>query len=351
MGHGEVFKDTGIANILDMAGYEPVIIDDLINQDIPENCRLLVSYNPTADFMAADSISDISEIEKIDKFLEEKSHSLMVFMSPSSAVLPNLEDYLALWGISFGRYTDAAGNITPCTIKDTRNALTGDGLTIVGEYETLGFGAKFTEDMRSVKNPRRVVFKNAMPILLSEEYEVSYEKNEDSGEYYSLGYKSLGNGYNRRVAHIFTASSTAGLMADGKQVARTDPTNPYGLLTVSMQYRATQEDSFVQYYKGNESAAFSTQSSYVMACGSIEAFTNAILNSGTYGNSEVMLYAMNEMGKEPIPVSLPFAVFSQTEIESLTVNRANAFTVSLAIIPAAIVFGVGTFVIIRRKRA
>lgn len=351
MGHGEKFTDASLVDLLDTAGYQVEIVDDLVNNDLPENCRLVVCYNPTEDFMAADNVSDISEIQKLDDFLAGENHSLMVFMSPSSPVLPNLENYLALWGISFGRSLDTTANVLrPCTVKDVRNSLTGDGLTIVGQYETNGFGANFTKDMRSVKNPRRVVFKNAMPILISEEFGNTYDKTEN-GEYYSMGYKSLGNGYNRRVNHIFTAGSFSTLIADGTQVEKANANNPYGLMTVSMQYRATQEESFIDYYSGNEDAAFATQSSYVLACGSVEAATSAILSSATYGNNEVLLYAMNEMGKEPIPVSLPFAVFSQTEIESLTVKRANAYTVSLAIIPAALIFGVGIFVIVRRKHA
>ena len=57
------------------------------------------------------------------------------------------------------------------------------------------------------------------------------------------------------------------------------------------------------------------------------------------------------MGKEPVPTSLEIMPFSDTTIDTLTVKRANAYTVCLTVIPAVIIFGVGIFVIVRRKYA
>ena len=342
-GHGEVFTDAELVYLLELAGYEVQIIDDLANATLPDNCRLLVCYNPTTDFLAADGISDISEISVLDEFLSGENHSLMVFMSPSSPVLPNLENYLALWGIAFGRYTDNAGNLYPCTVKDADNALTGDGLTFIGEYETTGLGATITEDLLSVNQPRRVVFKNALPIMIADNYDELRGVDEDTGESYSYGFKSLGSGHTREIYSIFNAADSAVLMADGKQVAASDPANPYSLMTISRQMRATQEDDY--------GFSYADQSSYVLACGSTEYAAEALIQSGTYGNSEVLLGALLQMGKEPVPTSLEIMPFSDTTIDTLTVKRANAYTVCLTVIPAVIIFGVGIFVIVRRKYA
>lgn len=350
-GHGEVFTDAELVYLLEMAGYEVQLIDDLVNTELPENCRLLVCYNPTSDFLAADGVSDISEISVLDEFLAGENHSLMVFMSPSSPILPNLESYLALWGIEFGRYTDNVGNTYSCTVKDAENALTGDGLTFIGEYETGGLGATFTEDMRSVNNPRRVVFKNAMPITITDTYDPSFATDESTGVSYFYGNKSLGNGYSRQIYNIFTAADSSVLMANGREVASADVNNPYGLMTISMHYRATQEESYVDYYKGQLNAAFADQSSFVLACGSTEYAAEALIQSGTYGNSEALLQALRSMGKEPVPTSLEFTPFADSTIDTLTVKRANAYTIALTVIPAVIIFGVGIFVIVRRKYA
>jgi hypothetical protein len=56
-----------------------------------------------------------------------------------------------------------------------------------------------------------------------------------------------------------------------------------------------------------------------------------------------------EIGKENIPASLSIKPFSDTTIDTLTVDSANAYTAVLTIIPSLIVFGIGIFVIVRRK--
>lgn len=342
-GHGEQFMDAELGYLLELAGYKILPISDLTTAEIPDNCRLLVCYNPTSDFLAADGVSDISEITVLDDFLADNNHSLMVFMSPASPVLPNLENYLALWGISFDRYTDGLGNTYPCTVKDTQNALTGDGLTFIGQYETLGLGASITSDLRKVATPRRVIFKNAMPISVADDYDVLHETDSASGQEITLGYKALGGGYSREVYNIFTAAENAVIMANGKQVGAVSSTDHVGLMTISRQFRATQED--------NMGLAYADQSSYVFACGSTEYAAETLLLSNTYGNSEVLLRALLEMGKEAVPTSLDIKPFSDTTIDTLTVKRANAYTVTLTVLPATVVFALGIFVIVRRKYA
>ena len=342
-GHGEQFLDSQLGELLELAGYKIEVISDLANTELPDNCRLLVSYNPTADYLAADSISDISEISVLDAFLEDNSHSFMVFMSPSSPVLPNLENYLALWGISFQRYTNSAGQTYSCTVKDAGNALTGDGLTFIGQYNTLGLGASITADLRTVATPRRVIFKNAMPIAVAKDFDIVHDNDSETGEEITYGYKNLGGGYSREIFNIFSASDSAVIMADGQQVGTVSSTDSVGLMTISRQFRATPED--------NMGMAYADQSSYVFACGSVEYASEALLLSNTYGNSEVLLSALLEMGKEAVPTSLDIKPFSDTTIDTLTVKRANAYTVSLTVIPAALVFVTGIVVITRRKYA
>ena len=63
----------------------------------------------------------------------------------------------------------------------------------------------------------------------------------------------------------------------------------------------------------------------------------------------VILQLFYETGKENIPSSIPITLFADTTIETLTVKRANAYTVLLTVIPTALVFGAGIFVMIRRK--
>ena len=335
-GHGEIFTDTALIDLLDLAGYKVLTVDNLLTEALPDECRLMISYNPTADFLDADGISDLSEIEIIDDFLAGNNHSLMVFMSPTSPTLPVLEGYLELWGISFDRYEDNS-----VTVKDEKNALTGDGLTFMGEYVKLGLGGSITKDLRSSSSPRRVVFKNAMPIEFAPEYIPTTVKDEDTGESLTYGHKDLGSGFTREAFYIFEASETAIGMSGGKEVYRSSANDTLGLMAITRQYKAVQEDNY-----GISSA---DHSSYVFACGSTEIASKTLLESNTYGNQEVFLKILYEMGKENVPASLSIKPFSDMTIDTLTIDRANAYTLTLTIIPTVIVFGTGIFIIVRRK--
>ena len=337
-GHGEIFTDTALIETLDTAGYEVISVKDLVNEPLPDNCRLMVCYNPTADFVDSDGISDVSEISVIENFLADNNHSLMVYMSPTSPKLPVLESYLELWGVSFMREETESG-YNALTVKDVNKALTGDGLTFIAEYEALGLGASVTKDLRSSSVPRKIIFKNSMPLTIADEFEIMH--GSENGSTLRYGYKDLGSGYARETYFIFSASQGAVAMADGRQVLKSSANEPLGLMTISRQSRYVQEDNY--------GISVADQSSYVIACGSTEFVSAALLNSNTYGNSELLMKLFYETGKENIPSSIPITLFADTTIETLTVKRANAYTVLLTVIPTVIVFGTGIFVTVRRK--
>ena len=338
-GHGEIFTDTALIETLDTAGYEVISVKDLVNEPLPDNCRLIVCYNPTADFVDSDGISDISEISVIEKFLADNNHSFMVYMSPTSPKLPVLEGYLELWGISFMREKTESGGFNAYTVKDPANALTGDGLTFIASYESLGLGASVTKDLQSSSVPRKIIFKHAMPIAIADEFETMH--GNENGSTLRYGYKDLGSGYSRETYYLFNASPSAVAMADGRQALKASANEPLGLMTITRQSRYVQEDNY--------GVSVADQSSYVIACGSTEFVSASLLNSNTYGNSELLMKLFYETGKENIPSSIPITLFADTTIETLTVKRANAYTVLLTVIPTALVFGAGIFVMIRRK--
>ncbi len=336
-GHGETFEDAALGTLLEEAGYEVVAVTDLVNWEIPEECRLMVCYNPTTDFRVKDGVSEYSEIEILDKFLAQNSRSLMVFMSPDSPVLPNFEDYLALWGIEFSRTADQESLVV---VEDAANALTSSGTTFIGQYETLGMGASITKIMRTQAIPQKVVFRNAMPIKVASAYETAYEMDEETERKLQYGFKNLGS-TSRSIWNIFSSGSTAKAYAAGREVESASPTNLYGLMTISIQSRSTQEDNY--------GASYTNDSSYVLACGSTDFATSALLDSVSYGNSEVLYESFSIMGKDAVPVSLAYIPFADTTIDTLTAERANRITILLSVIPAVICFGVGVWVLVRRK--
>ncbi len=337
MGHGESYQDAALVSLLELAGYEIRVIDNLLTYEMPDSCRTLVCYNPKTDFLASgDGVSELSEIQILEDFLAKDNRSLMVFFSPETPTLPNFESYLELWGIEYARNEEGL----PLLISESADkALTTNGHTFIGQYETTGLGASITSELRSAVYPPKVVFKNAVPIKYADSYDIAKQIEEDGSEV-TYGYKVMG-AYTRQIFRVFSSSTEATTHAAGKQVGAASANDTYGLMTLSAVRRQTQED--------NVGASFADESSYILACGSTEFAAEAILNSNVYGNSETLLEAMVAMGKDAVPVSLSYVPFADTTIDTLTAERANRFTVLLTVIPTVLVFGACIYVIIRRK--
>ena len=333
--HGEAFYDESLVALMQDAGYIVRTID-LAKDEIPADCRMLITYNPKSDFLVKDQVSDISEIAKLDAYLDQ-TNAYMVFVDPQTPRLTNLEEYLEEWGVVFDRSTDLSGASYSYTIKDSSQALTTDGYTIVADYTQNGLGASITTDMRALGYPPKVIFKNATSISYAKNYDATYYENEDDatknfwfGSYYS-------NGVSRAIYDVFTTSASAEAYANGESVKKATEVEPFRLMTITREGRMvnnTDEDY-----------------SYVLACGSTYFASGDLLQSATYGNTDVLLSALRSMGKELVTVGLNHKPFASTTMETITVSQANQYTVVLTVIPAVIIFAVGIYVIVRRKYA
>lgn len=337
--HGEPFMTSSalsesqyIIQLLEDGGYEVQLID-LAHQEIPEDCRLMMVYDPKDDFLVKDGVSTISEIEKLDRFLDG-TNALMVFLNPTTPVLPNLEEYLEEWGIKFDRYTNDLGNTQGTTIRDYQNSLTEDGMTVVGSYATYGLGASLHSDMRTTYPPK-VIFKNAMGISYSDTYStVWYEDEEDPTYKFSYGsyYK---DGVSRGMYDIFLSPTTSTAVVDTNIVDRATATEPFKLMTLSRETRMVD----------NQNEDYS----YVLACGSTDFLSGTLLLSNTYGNNDLMLSALRATGREFIPVGLDLKPFASTDIETMTTAQANRYTVVLILLPTLVTAAAGIYVLVRRR--
>ncbi|MBQ8397780.1 MAG: GldG family protein [Clostridia bacterium] len=310
--HGEGFYDYELLQMIGDAGYTMQWID-LTKEEIPEDCRLLVVYNPQTDFQVKDGVSDVSEIEKIDKFLDG-NNSMMVFMNPDTPAMPNFEEYLEEWGVVVNREL----------VRDTENSVATDGYAIIGTYttgETLG--ASIHQELRETRAvPPKTIFDNTGHITLADGY-------SSAGAYYS-------NGVSREISSIFTSAPTAQAYANGKAVSSATEIEPYNLMTITSETQVINNETF---------------QSYVVVCPSTEYATANLLQSNTYGNGELLYATFRSVGKEKVPSDIKRKPFAQVEIEGLTTADANTYTVVLTVVPAVIAFGVGLYVIIRRKYA
>jgi hypothetical protein len=337
--HTETFTDYELFYTLETAGYKVQTID-LAYQEIPDDCRLVVIYNPKEDFMQADGISEISEIEKLDRYLNGLSCSMMVFVDANTPKLPNLEEYLEEWGVTINRHTNSLGETFNYTVKeDASVALSTDGYTFSGTYVTKGLGASLTKTLLENAYPPTVVFKNATSLgyspLYTQSFYVNYDDPEDTEDEYWLG-AYYSNGNERNVFDVFTTTDNAIAMANGSAVKTLDTEYKFQRLVT-----LTRETRMID----NENVDYA----HVMVCASTDFANEKLLGSAVYGNQDVILSAARGMGKEFVAVDLKIKPFASTEISKMTTQSKTTWTTVLAVVPAVIVTGLGVFVLVRRK--
>ncbi len=383
--HGEPYADWKLSerddwpeyreflNVIEGAGYEVQFLD-LSREEIPENCRLIITLDPQTDFLSAytDSSIEQSETVRLDEFLK-KSYSYMVLVDADTPELPNLEEYLEFWGIEFmhGEGLNEAGETVNGNwqITDSANQLGNEGQSFVGQYvEGKGLGNAILVDILYSATAPKIYFDNAMPISYSDYYSMQWVEADELTETpgYDFGYYES-NYVGRSIYDMFragTASSPAhySLVKDG-QVLTDEEGAPimgsgadkgiFKLMTIS------RESHIVEEGQGYTNVS---QSTYVCAVGSTAFVTDAVLGTTAYGNTDALLATLRYIGKDVNPVGLSFLSLydggvgddyylttDETTGSSVVLPAINAAATWLAVIPAVIMIGTGTVVLIRRK--
>lgn len=312
--HDEAFYDQTLVYLLRDAGYN-VMLTDLYYEDIPEECELLVMYNPNADVIVADGISDRSELDKLEAYLES-GRDMMVYLSANTPEMANLEGFLAEWGFAVSRdYDELTEKSYNCMVKDATAALTSDGFTILGEYAAQGQGAAITTKMTDRAFVPRVVFRDATALALPEGYAAAGESTYQSGD--------------KTRSDIFYASESAVAWANGKQVAVS------GLSDARLPLYSITTDA--------------SSGASVIVCGSAEFAAEDYLQSAVFGNSDAVLCALEALGKEGLMIGLHYKPFASSVISSITTSEMLSWTLSLTLIPALLTLGAAIVVLVRRK--
>lgn len=308
LNHGESFPDYALMYAITDAGYLISYLDAL-SFDIPEDCELLVTYNPIRDFTAEDGVSGISEIDKLDAYMS-KGGRYMTFISADTFAAggyANLEGYLKDWGVTFEHKTGAEGVEECYAIRDTAHAFTTDGYTVQGVIPPAA-----TELLAGVEGSLRLA--NATAISVAEGYA------EGTNGTYTAGTRTL--------TPLIRSFPGAEAWAGGRAADRSE--EGFNLMTLTSD---------------------TATGGHVLVCTSTEFATEATLQSGVYANGRLLLTALGAMGKGDTPVHLTAKPFSNDTIHILTTAQARTITVALVAAPALISLAVGLFVLIRRKFA
>ena len=356
-------------NVIEGAGYEIQFLD-LANDEIPENCRLILTFDPQTDFVSSFGNENVtvSETKKLDAFLD-KAYSFMVFMDADTPHMPNLEEYLDFWGIEYQRANGQneaeetlKGNYV---IKDEAHALDGVGNTFIAQYPVgRGIGAAAMSDIISAGTEPKIIFGNAIPIAFSSTYDRGYvmadEKNGTPA--YTYAYATR-DGWNRMIYDVFRTGTTESpanysVMAGG-EVLRDENKAPMGGTGVFNVMTSSAERRTVA-----EGMGYTTvnQPSFVCAVGSTEFAKNSLLGSTSYGNTDALLSVLRYMGKEVNPVGLSFLALYDMQIaddQHMTTDSTTGVTaiapgivtatVILTVLPALTMIVAGVVILVKRK--
>ncbi len=314
--HGESFEDYEFMRTVIESGYTVGFLD-LSSDNIPEDCALLITYDPKQDLISSGGVSNVSEADKLEAYLNGGG-KYMVFMSAdsfSSGERVNLESFLKNWGIKYKHEKGGDGVETSYLIKDPSNSLTVDGYTILSQNAKSGLGAEIMSD-----SPSNNVFANSTCIEFAEGYQ-----KEANGDYTA----SI-NGKTRTATSLMVSRATAEAWSGGKAVARAS-SEPFVLMTATVQDCDNGEKACL------------------VACASTEFACDDYIKSAVTGNSRSAMGIFKYFGMESAPSDLVFKYFGSTKIETLTTITANTVTVILALLPVTLCAAAGVFILIRRK--
>ncbi len=310
LNHGESFPDYSLLYAATDAGYMVNYLDAL-SFDIPEDCGLLVTYNPAQDFTDIDGVSGYSEIQKLDAYMENGG-KYMVFVSAdtfNAGGFDNLEGFLAKWGVTLDHKEGAEGVEECRAIRDLNHALSTDGYTLVGKIPEAGRAADIMADVNGT-----IRLSNATAIIPAENF-----ASDGNGSYVSGDYL---------MTPLLTSYEGAEAWAGGRAVDRTQ--TGYNFITLTTHQK---------------------NNSHLLVCTSTTFASEVAMQSGVYDNEPFLLSALGAMGKTDTPVEMSSQPFAESTIYTLTTANARNITIALTAIPTVICIASGLIILLRRKFA
>lgn len=343
--NGEVKEEySTFLELIHGAGYDLQILD-LEKDEIPADCRMIITFDPSEDFKAFGNLGEngISEIEKLDKYLDS-ANAFFYVCNENTPALQNLDEYLEEWGVTVSRVADKTGALHNYAIEDLVNCTdSGKGNVVIGNYFTEGLGGTLTEDMRKRSYPPKVVFGSSTAIKPATNYQKYYvAANETEGTPAFSYYSYYKNGINRNMMEVFNTYSSASATVGGEIYEIATEHNLFKLMTVTQEMRQVQESNFSSV----------NRASYVLALSSTDFVKNDVLDSTAYGNTDVILSALRNTGNEVIPTDVDLKAFYVYEIEdqkAYEANKPGTWLKCLILIPPIAIFGLGIVVTVRRK--
>lgn len=241
-------------------------------EQVPDDCVLLLFVGTKNDYSVEDiyDYNSPSTLKKLDKYLFEKK-SVMFFRDALADPLPDIEDYLAEWGIGFTptHLTSPEASLT--------DSLTGEknGDRLVASYPDKDYdapGFELIKDIASLATPPKTVLAESMAL----------KQTLASDPVYTSAITS------RSVCPVFYADKDAKAKNEIGQTSFDPAGDRHILALVGME--ATLEAGEHRY-------------SYVFAAGSTKMISNEYLADTAFGNADVMASILRSISRTDVYAS------------------------------------------------
>lgn len=346
-------RETGaFVDLLHDRGFEikTLKLSDL-ESEIPEDCILLIINNPTSDLKydssKPTSLANMSETDLLDRYMTDERGSIMVSLD-YSADLPNLQDFLAEWGITVTglKVTDSVNSI--------ENTTEGDISTIIADYgiEEGTYAYDIYGSYASMTSAPRFIVNNAGSLKTA--FGVGQNANEPGSASTIRTFTPFLYSSSESQAH----TTGGALAANGKQVlaalgSRQTTDSDSGDMTFSYVFCAATADFLSSDYLGNGSYAnFDIVSALVQNICRLDTLADDSLGGGNMNGDKFY-------GKQMVDT----AIRSEDEVADiynndgtpgkevkygLTAKRRNLIIAVIATVPV-LVAAAGVVVCVKRK--
>ncbi len=326
-GHGEDNgEESGLYQLFLDAGYVVSVVD-LTRDALTAESGVLVINQPKKDIGAykddregPDGPVAGDEAYKIEKFLNEKRGSIMVFADFVEYSLPNLQEVIAQRGI--GVYTQGY-------VKDS-SSLTEDGFSILAKYPTNENNVSY-ELLPSNDNIYTIV-PNACGLYRSAVSGTAIAESDD--------FEWTDGGGRVHVTSPVLLSGDRATIAGENQKQ-----HALMMMTVTNHYPSEAGDA-------SEWTDVETHS-FAVVCGSAEYAKSVLLNSNHYYNRDILYNMLLSISSKSgslknLPADTELKLLSDESL-NISVKQADAWTVVCVAILPAIATVCGIVVYVRRK--
>lgn len=313
--HGESMDSYELLYTLADAGYSCTYLD-LLNFDIPDDCKLLVTIDPKQDITNNSTDKKLSESDKIRNYIDGGGDYL-VFVSPDTFAnggYANFESLMADFGVDFCHFKGEENIENVYQIRDTSHSVSIDGYTVFSEISSANAA-------NALKDTKSSIFASTTAIKADERY----EKNSDGSYSYSK------DGREMTFSPLLMSYNSAEAFAGGKVVDKATD-EPFIFMSETEQK-----------YNGNTSK--------IIVCASTSFVNKEYMQSTVYGNSDVISIISEDLSGMNTPSKLKAKPFPTTKMESITTKNATIITVSISVTFALAAIISGMIVLIKRKNA